>query len=385
MQYILDRDIYQILCETQNKKVILYGTGNYAHDMIEKLRCLDIEVSYCVDDVLTDVRVEKSVKNVYELLLEREEFFVYIAKDNMQNCAILLEKLGFRHLKHYNSVYNAAGRIKPWNTFALDPVLGYSMPWEETLGTGVKMYRQCSTKSAYTIAILGNSTSDPCEYAWRSWGELLFEKCCGGDICIAVGATTGYSSGEELLKLIRDILPLDPDLVISYSGANDKATAYPFINTYHRTVSGILAAGRPKGMFEQGVAERVCYGTEYKGMSVADNWIRNQQMMHAITQELRIPYLAFVQPNLVTKKRLSGGKDEETLFYVDQRVVRQREDFREGIRGKLTDKAYIVDATHWFDDTDGLFYDYCHVTEEGNQIIADKVYECLLDAGFLST
>lgn len=379
MQFILDRDIHQILSEAQNKKIILYGAGNYARDVIEKLNCLDIEVNYCVDDSFENVMVKKPVKDIYSLLLEKGDFFIYIAKQDVQACARILEGMGFRHLKDYNSIYNAAGRIKPENTYALDPVFGYSMPWEQTDGTGVKILGEMEKRGVYKVVILGNSTSDPCEYEWKSWGELLYEKCNQEEknVCIIIGAISGYSSGEEFFKLIRDILPLNPDLVISYSGVLDRVTVTPYINGYQSLLYKKLTALRPKGVYGLGIPEKVCYGWQQKELVPANNWIRNQQGMYAITKEFHIRYLSFVQPNLVTKKRLPGGKDEETLFYVNERIVREREAFQEGLKGQLANKAYIVDATHWFDETDGLFYDYCHVIEEGNQLIADKVYDLI--------
>ena len=55
----------------------------------------------------------------------------------------------------------------------------------------------------------------------------------------------------------------------------------------------------------------------------------------------------------------------------------EKEQYYKEIRQMLNREGlgYVVDASGWFDDADGIFYDYCHVYEEGNQMIADKIYQ----------
>jgi hypothetical protein len=53
---------------------------------------------------------------------------------------------------------------------------------------------------------------------------------------IVNGGTGGYSSNQELIKLIRDGLEFKPDIVISYSGINDMGKynelPYPMVHPY---------------------------------------------------------------------------------------------------------------------------------------------------------
>ena len=375
MKRILGRDLYHIFEYVKEKKIILYGSGRCAADVIQKLKCLDLDVAYCVDDNFDNIVVEKPVHNIYELLLEKEPFYVFIVKNDIQQSTYVLKGLGLEYLDNYCAFFLAAGKMTLENTFALDPLLGYSMPYEETQGRGVKIYGDLNT-AEHTIAILGGSTSDPCAYPWKSWGEFLYEKgrSEGKEMAVIVGAVCGYSSSEEFLKLIRDILPLKPGMVISYSGVNDKVGAQSYVNGYQRTLYERLASLQQGGIYGLGEANSVCWGVS-EHIQSWQKWIRNQKMMYLLAKENRMDYVAFLQPTVISKKR--GEKDEAIYLYIEEGEIanetRHYKKIRQLIeRGEL---EYVVDATGWFDATDGFFYDYCHVFEEGNQLIAQKVYE----------
>ena len=375
MKRILARDIYHIIKSVEGKKTIVYGTGKHAADVIEKMKCLGIETAYCVDDDFSDVVVKQRVCDIYSLLLEKEPCYVFIVKNDLQKAAQILNGLGLKYYEDYGSFYLAAGKLMLEKTFALDPMLGYSLPYQETQGRGVKIYGDIY-EAECTIAILGGSTSDPCAYRWKCWGELLYEKGCkrGEKIAVIVGAVCGYSSSEELMKLIRDLLPLKPDIVISYSGVNDRRTNQPYINGYQRLLYGKLAMQQEQGMYGLGDADSVCCGVTEE-LPPSQKWKRNQKMMHLLTEGAGIEHIVFLQPTLISKRR--GAKDEEVYFYVEESEVAEKEQYYKEIRQMLNREGlgYVVDASGWFDDADGIFYDYCHVYEEGNQMIADKIYQ----------
>src|SRR5262245_21678741 len=69
------------------------------------------------------------------------------------------------------------------------------------------------------ILAMGGSTTDAVQ-SNQSWPEelskLLAEK--GISATVVNGGTGGYSTNQELLKLVRDGVEFDPDIIISYSG-----------------------------------------------------------------------------------------------------------------------------------------------------------------------
>ena len=75
----------------------------------------------------------------------------------------------------------------------------------------------------YTIVTLGGSTTDPYTANVKSWSEFLYMqlKDMGIEVRVVCGGLSGYHSGQEFIKLFRDVLPMKPDMVISYSGIND--------------------------------------------------------------------------------------------------------------------------------------------------------------------
>ena len=76
----------------------------------------------------------------------------------------------------------------------------------------------------FKIAILGGSTSDSDLYWYRSWPEIFYEKYCRENISIFNGAMAGYNSAQELIKLMRDVVHLKPNLLIVLNGINDIAS-----------------------------------------------------------------------------------------------------------------------------------------------------------------
>ena len=378
MVFINKTDIWRIMQSVHNRKVILYGTGVYANDVVQKLRCLDIDVAYCVDDDLSNVQVSIEVKDVYSLMFEKEDFYVFIAKKDRKRCAQILNEIGLEFYRDFNSIINAKAMQQFVNESLLDVNLGYTMPFQGTDGQGIKIFGDIN-KAKYIIAILGGSTSDASIYPWKSWGEYLWEYD-KDDWAIVVGAVAGYSSSEEVIKLIRDIIPLKPDLIISYSGVNDPNYRYPYVNGYQSFLFNKLKLLRLKDAYgnHSKMGDKICYGIQ-NGMTYAERWVHNQRIMHSIAEEFGIQYKAFFQPALYTKCRRE--KDEMMLDYMDDRGF-NRTEYVQQVKKQIKEQEldFIVDATDWLDAYDGLFYDWFHVENLGNKYIAEKMYQYLFKA-----
>jgi lysophospholipase L1-like esterase len=79
----------------------------------------------------------------------------------------------------------------------------------------------------YRIVALGESTT--LGFTWlatdRPWPEVLEEKIrtelrCDARVEVVNAGVSGWTLANQLLRLDADILPLDPDLVVSYHGYN---------------------------------------------------------------------------------------------------------------------------------------------------------------------
>ena len=136
---------------------------------------------------------------------------------------------------------------------AIDPHLGYAhsngekdvrnLSKEFTWLDGFLIYsNQTSNFQRPIILTLGSSTTDGIR-SGHSWPEefarIMKEKRYSGTVIN--GGIGGYTTNQELLKLIRDGLEFFPDVVISYGGISDRGEygelPYPMVHTYQRELA----------------------------------------------------------------------------------------------------------------------------------------------------
>lgn len=382
MRRIIDRDLNFIIQKTQGKKVILYGTGDITKDIMCKLECLDIKVSYCVYSNNTDVKsVTCDVHNILSILEEEAPFYVIICEGNEALVSSELEELGLSYLDDYCLWFNAAGFHVTQREFPLDVNLGYSMAYKKGVTpNGLIIYGDLNTASTI-VAVLGGSTSDGTVYKWKCWSEFFYEECIKEEINVALinAAVAGYSSSEELLKFYRDILQYQPDIVISYSGINDRNSIQPYANSYQNKLFDILRKKKINQLYNNNSVNRVNYGCSNEMCGGAKKWIQNQRLMHAMAKENDIKYFAIYQPNLISKKR--GPIDEVTYYYIQESEIDNRKSIEDSFEEYSREIDYVIDARKWLDNYDGLFLDYCHLSEEGNRILGECIYKLIFNKG----
>ena len=136
----------------------------------------------------------------------------------------------------------------------LDPLLGYAHSDDEGQQNIYMPHSYLPGFIAYgtetpdsferpIIVTLGGSTTDPV-FPWGiSWPEQLARYLAQNKLpgTVINGGVGGYSSSQELFKLIRDVIELKPDILITYNGANDVGNRWaelphPMIHTYQRRI-----------------------------------------------------------------------------------------------------------------------------------------------------
>ena len=193
----------------------------------------------------------------------------------------------------------------------LDPHLGYAHEHatDRALGDGqwlpgFVIYGDAMAEDAFWIVALGGSTTDPID--GNNWPKQMQEILASEGVPAVVynGGVSGYSTSQELFKLIRDVLPLEPDLIISLSGVNDLAflhsmPGHPMVHPYQKRLLDTITGERPVIFFPNArrrlqrwrtqktpAIDRVL-GVNY-GPNVAANhvghWARNTRLMHAVAQ-----------------------------------------------------------------------------------------------------
>jgi len=238
------------------------------------------------------------------------------------------------------------------------------------------------------ILTLGGSTTDPLEHE-TSWPEelarLLVEE---GSACTVInGATEGYSSSQELLKLIRDGLELEPDLVISYSGVNDRgaygALPHPMVHRYQRYVLDRLTQSPPSPLLPNTIALLRSLGRGDEGgsgytlgleteRSLADWYLRNLSLMNAVSTAADAEFIGVTQPNAYVggyrwpPAGEEGGKP--------QGYVLTLEAFYEDLQGLASPPGYVHGFLSIFDGIQGVYRgDGVHTTRKGDRIIAERM------------
>ncbi|MCM1154144.1 MAG: hypothetical protein NC489_15150 [Ruminococcus flavefaciens] len=364
-----------------DRKLVIYGTGEYALKCYKILQMLGYEIAFFVS--LTEIKTQierKQVVSIYDLIYQPEEYYIYVCVKpvDYEKVTYELKSLGYRELYDYAPAWERGlDRI-------YDPHLGYICITVESGKdyNGFYTVPANSDTKEYRILILGGSTSDPWCTPVKLWCQFLWEICQehGYNVEIIIGGTMGYASAQELEKLVRDGINLNVDLVISYSGANDifDRGEYPFLNLFQLDTCTIFD-NKEKGL-------KSSRGLKRRNVDPYYEWIQNERMMHGILNEFQIPFLAVYQPVLWSK----GGKkyiDEITKEKMHRSTIVDIEGYEMAIKNANSARAkikydaenieWIYDFTTIFDNEPEVYVDVVHCTEKGNRIIAEKMFGLL--------
>jgi len=252
---------------------------------------------------------------------------------------------------------------------------------------------QANKKTNLRIGILGNSTSDAGLYNSTSWSEMMLDilESNGINAKIYNAAYRSYTVEDELLSLSRYLLPLELDIIISYSGTCDMRRKNPYGNGYaefffNNSINVLEKEENGNGMVLLAVKENLSTKNTQKNDCYEDifeparHWVDVQQMMHSICADRGIRYIGVLQPTMLSKKFLTTMENQWSP------LARER-CLRENVYIHMhTLWNEVVESTSWaydftgiFDDcNEEIFRDICHVTDLGNKIIAERITEVIL-------
>ena len=309
--------------------------------------------------------------------LTPDEFFVLVPlfSGHKSYYDLLMEK-GFRYNVDF-SMTSMSGYCKELNT--VDPLLSYGRVTEE--GEQYEVIGEGTIK----IAILGSSTSELQRNGQRCWPcflhEYLYEK--GINTSIYVGAISGYSSGQEALKIFRDITSYDFDMVISFSGVNDgevgnRLGGYSLYHKYQKrmwenvlSVSGII----PDSLDMRNL-NSINWGRK-ENSSDAKKWADNQRRIKAICNEFDVQFIAFLEPMIAYYDSFDTDLMELLMNAgVGEVYFAKQKKFCEEV--KAQELQFMVDLTQILRNKKDVYIDHIHCNEYGNRIIAKTVCDFIL-------
>lgn len=380
--------VYNMIRDSYSRKLIIYGGKEEAEELRHLLSMLDIRIEYLVDNIEEEYdQGEYVVKPIFDLLDEDEDSFKVIVTSDREDNFNLLNQMGLKRGKDYSpaSLYGYVADRK----CILDTNLGYSFSAKGN--NSIPGFIELGTPSGRMIVLLGGSTTDELLYPFRSWGCCLAEqfKQNGYNVRILNGGCRGYKTSQELIKLIRDVIPMRPDIIVDYTGVNDipitlvrhEKGMYPFIHQYQKDMFEQISR---EGIYDN--TGRVTNSDEFTmGMSderpVWNRFADNIKMMDSICRCTGIVYKAFLQPCLITKRKNRNDRELYLHLGFSDQNMEAVATFYENARRIKPD--CMEDITGLFDDENDVYLDICHVTEHGNEMIAQYIYEYLTEKGLI--
>jgi len=340
--------------------------------------------------------------NVAKSIIKQIIYLVYV----LGFCALVfvfLEYLSYRFLERTDSQVDFLFKRSAFDILdgpfhakfsSLDPHLGYTWSEEDMnylsyfdktdensyfWDAGFLIYaRGISSLRKPIILTLGGSTTDGIQFG-QSWPEELSKllRVRGIEGTVINGGIGGYSSSQELLKLLRDGFAFKPDIVISYSGWNDRGIYrmkdFPMVHPYQEQILNSIVnvdhnirilpnlmkflKGR---LFNYNGRLKLVFGLP-RQIDNTEVFIRNMSYMNALCSVEGADFFSIIQPvNRFENPRNKWDHSGKLLF--------------QKLSNYATGCEYMHDATQVLEGgVDVWKKDGIHLTEHGNKVIADYI------------
>ena len=322
-------------------------------------------------------------------------------------------------LFHTDENLNKRGTIHALG--ALDPMLGYAHPKRIAIetkpfgvspidGFGVHRAKQGDYMEIFT---LGGSTSDPFLAARKkefAWTYHLYTNCRRVVNCqVWNGGVGGFGSPQEVLKLVRDVVPREPDLVVSLHGPNElnRLGRVPFTTgeAYRRLRA---EAGEEKLWLDNYLPNllsavawirreddtpardrEIHWGYNYNDVTPFQRWKTNVEMMHGIAASQGVPYVTVLQPLVgwgdyePSLELIKAGRRNQAYYDTVAEFYSQATEYCATVDFCL-DMSRVFDGYSREGPEGELYRDIRHPNDAGNRIIGERVAEALVEMGLIA-
>ena len=298
---------------------------------------------------------------------------------------LILEFISFGILSrtgnHCTPVYCKSQR----NVMPAHPVLGWTNNMVKATQSGgiqipgwIFYPSGISSSDTLRLAIVGGSTSDNV-FQPDNWPIKLQKILESNGVAVSLynGATAGYSSNQELSVVKNYLQDIKPHFLISYSGVNECVNFKRLNNQItfstglanNQLLPNLLVAASKIRDRKRKNDFGGCHGKD--GQELALQWLSNMGEMNSIAKTNGVQFISIIQPSVVT---LNPRKVE---FENDISISDYLTTFYAVVNKNRQSKNFIFDLTHIFNDSPDVYLDDCHVTDEGNRIVAKQVYDVL--------
>lgn len=351
-----------------NKKIYLYSKKDVWSELIEEvLSTYGIEVSgyvYASEDR------KQNIESLFSVAFEGiEDKFIIInetwkehfvkARENVELAGFSWEAGNYTGFQMYTLSDEVI--LGKWKHYR-DALVLNTIPYTKDK-PGWRVYGN-EEDEAIKIMILGGSTSAE-YYHVENWISRLYKKLIKKGIRATIynGAHPGEDIVDEILRLLRDGYILAPHIVISMSGVNntsykDAANQFNEIN-----ILGLVKSSLPDDGY-------YCSGV-YSGESLYSFWQRNMKLLKVITEFYGAEFLGFLQPMNIGMLHMDLW--EKSVFELEKHIEAARE-----FRISASDGKGYVNLIDLFEHRNEMYFDLCHYTDRGHEIIANKVFESIM-------
>lgn len=225
------------------------------------------------------------------------------------------------------------------------------------------------------------------------------------DVWVTNMGEGGYVSTQEVIALMLELRKGNvPDLVVFYDGINDTDSAF------QQGIAGIpLQENNRKAEFNQfnwrgGILEKSslywsvymvvdyarflaqprqapanlqAYANQELASSVLDTYVANMQIVESLAQSYAFPVVFYWQPVLSNKRNLSQFENRKFIRYGGIGLFQQMDRSLDQ-RSLAQSHSDFHDLRDAFDDhSETIFIDFFHISEAGNERIADLIIQTL--------
>ncbi|HYF66818.1 MAG TPA: SGNH/GDSL hydrolase family protein [Ohtaekwangia sp.] len=210
-----------------------------------------------------------------------------------------------------------------------------------------------------------------------------------------------YNTRQELDALISTYSKnINPDIVIFYDGVNDAAFLCPkeiddlpahrlvpmfrdkiYVKRsamvkealYKLFLENIMRVLNQYSNKEREESPYNCIGDEHKAEEIAEIFMRNWEMAHEIVTNRGGEFIAILQPAAFI------GNPKTDHLKLDEDLGKNFKEVYRRIKAKIAERnhPWVYDLSDRFDGDQLIYIDFCHVSPNGNQIMAKSIGEII--------
>lgn len=355
---ILNMNFFQIINIALNKKkkIWLYDKGDEHAQYLKKvLSNYQVEIVKEIDE-----------ESIYELGYENiDDISVIVAEKNAEKsewvCDVL-DSLGFGLERLDYTSTNWCTCKANWSALVIkrDILLGRAIYVNDKY-PGYDVYGN-EKLAKVKIMILGGSTSTSNVYRTVSWVECFYHILSEAGYCPVIynGAMCSYRIVDEYLHMLRDIEPLKPDFVISFSGVNNTSER-KVVNQFN-TSSGDSIICNNSDVISGIKSDEPLY----------EFWYRVSKLIRLTAEYHGAKVYNFLQPMNSTNE--SYDLIQKGMFELTEHE-KYIEDYK--VKASAESDPIYFNLSSMLDGKKQMYIDMCHYSTEANRLIAKRVFEIM--------